>query len=368
MTVQCSIFQIFIGFLVMSTTQISGVEMTLPKVHPTKCVNPGIPKSGFRVGEVFSYGATVEYFCNPGFRISAGNRLRRCQKNEKWTGSLPICEGKTKISAYTCGTLGDTNSENSTRIRRIVGGKVSSHGSWPWVVAISYNNKRRGSYLFNGALIKPGWVLTVANVLPGASKLQVVLGEFNIEQMDGTETSMRVKRVVKHPLYDGTRSGFAHNIALLELETPVKLNDHIRMVCVPKRKRDKILESPLQYGTVAGWGSTKPISIGERTGPLSAKLRQVTVPIIPDKECKQATIYSYRKEDTLCAGFKRKPKDPCFGDIGSPLVMQNPRSGRWTVIGLFGWSEGCGQPRKYAYYTRVSKYRKWINSVVKGRQ
>lgn len=437
MTVKCSIFQIFIGFLVMSTTQISGVEMTLPKVHPTKCVNPGIPKSGFRVGEVFSYGATVEYFCNPGFRITAGNRLRRCQKNEKWTGSLPICEdineciqyraygmpdftnniradlgnlchvkatcyntigsfhckcnsgyygdgkycvskkykmakalfrSKTKISAYTCGTLGDTNSGNSTRIRRIVGGKVSSHGSWPWVVAISYNNKRRGSYLFNGALIKPGWVLTVANVLPGASKLQVVLGEFNRERMDGTETSMRVKRVVKHPLYDVTRSGFAHNIALLELETPVKLNDHIRMACVPKRKRDKILESPLQYGTVAGWGSTKPISIGERTGPLSAKLRQVTVPIIPDKECKQATIYSYRKEDTLCAGFKRKPKDPCFGDIGSPLVMQNPRSGRWTVIGLFGWSEGCGQPRKYAYYTRVSKYRKWINSVVKGRQ
>ena len=35
----------------------------------------------------------MEYFCNPGFRISAGNRLRRCQKNEKWTGSLPICEG-----------------------------------------------------------------------------------------------------------------------------------------------------------------------------------------------------------------------------------------------------------------------------------
>ena len=48
--------------------------------------------------------------------------------------------------------------------------------------------------------------------------------------MDGTETSIRVKRVVKHPLYDGTRSGFAHNIALLELETPVKLSNHIRMV------------------------------------------------------------------------------------------------------------------------------------------
>lgn len=45
----------------------------------------------------------------------------------------------------------------------------------------------RGYYLFNGALIKPGWVLTVANVLQvkkGAkpikpSKLQVVLGRHN---------------------------------------------------------------------------------------------------------------------------------------------------------------------------------------------
>ena len=136
-------------------------------------------------------------------------------------------------------------------------------------------------------------------------------------------------------------------------------------VCIPKRKRDKVLEKPLRYGTVAGWGSTKPIRLGEPTGPLSAVLREVTVPIVPDKECKEASIYTYHRESTFCAGFKKKPKDPCFGDVGSPLVMQHPRSGRWIVIGLFGWSEGCGRPRKYAYYTRVSKYRKWINSNVK---
>lgn len=144
--------------------------------------------------------------------------------------------------------------------------------------------------------------------------------------------------------------------------------DNLLKVCVPKRKRDKILEKPLQFGTVAGWGSTRAIRLGEPTGPLSAELRQVTVLIVPDKECKEATIYSFDKETTLCAGFKKKPKDPCFGDVGSPLVMQHPRSGRWIVIGLFGWSEGCGRPRKYAYYTRVSKYRKWINFIVRSRQ
>ena len=47
----------------------------------------------------------------------------------------------------------------------------------------------RGSYLFNGALIKPGWVLTVANVLPGASKLQVVLGTSRVSAILRTSSS-----------------------------------------------------------------------------------------------------------------------------------------------------------------------------------
>lgn len=49
--------------------------------------------NGFRVGEDFSYKAKVEYFCNPGFRLTAGTRLRHCQLNKKWSGTLPICEG-----------------------------------------------------------------------------------------------------------------------------------------------------------------------------------------------------------------------------------------------------------------------------------
>lgn len=54
------------------------------------------------------------------------------------------------------------------------------------------------------------------------------IGEFNRNKLDGTETPIRVKRIVIHPGYD--RYSMAHNIALLELENPVKLNDHIRMV------------------------------------------------------------------------------------------------------------------------------------------
>lgn len=138
-------------------------------------------------------------------------------------------------------------------------------------------------------------------------------------------------------------------------------------VCIPRKRRDSRLEKPPNYGTVAGWGTTKKIYIGQATGPLSVKLQQVKVPIVSNKECKRAATYGYDSSLNFCAGYRKKPKDPCFSDIGSPLVMQNPRTGRWVVVGLFGWNVGCAQPRKYSYYTRVSKYRRWILSVIRRR-
>lgn len=138
-------------------------------------------------------------------------------------------------------------------------------------------------------------------------------------------------------------------------------------MCIPRKKKDLQLEKPPNYGTVAGWGTTRKISLGQYPGSYSTKLREVTVPIVPTRECQRASIYDYDSSLNFCAGFKRIPKSPCMGDIGSPLVMQNPRTGRWLVVGLFGWSEGCGQPRKYSYFTRVSKYKRWIISVIRRR-
>ncbi|EDO43338.1 predicted protein, partial [Nematostella vectensis] len=188
-------------------------------------------------------------------------------------------------------------------------------------------------------------------------------GELNRDKEEGNEQTLRVKRIITHPGY--SRTNLSHNIALLELAKPAKLNNYIRKVCITKRKRDVALENPPNYGTVAGWGTTRKIRLGYPVGPLSAKLLQVTVPIVSNEECKRASIYTYDSAFTFCAGFRRKPLAPCFGDVGSPMVIQSPRTGRWVIVGLFGWSEGCAQPRKYAYYTRVSKYRRWIHSIVK---
>lgn len=59
------------------------------------CENPGEIKRGYRVGSNFSSGAAVEYFCDPGFRLVSGSRLRTCE-NGKWSGTPPRCRGKKK--------------------------------------------------------------------------------------------------------------------------------------------------------------------------------------------------------------------------------------------------------------------------------
>ncbi|XP_048587009.1 coagulation factor IX isoform X2 [Nematostella vectensis] len=299
--------------------------------------------------------------CNVGYH---GNG-RECYPAKTTFMSDEAMKRRPRVSQSSCGTIGQVN---SSRVRRIVGGKISAKAAWPWQAAIYYKDRGR-NFLFNGALIKSRWVLTVANaVLRGGRpikprKLKVILGELNRDKEEGNEQTLRVKRIITHPGY--SRTNLSHNIALLELAKPAKLNNYIRKVCITKRKRDVALENPPNYGTVAGWGTTRKIRLGYPVGPLSAKLRQVTVPIVSNEECKRASIYTYDSAFTFCAGFRRKPLAPCFGDVGSPMVIQSPRTGRWVIVGLFGWSEGCAQPRKYAYYTRVSKYRRWIHSIVR---
>ncbi|KAK3730731.1 hypothetical protein QZH41_005003 [Actinostola sp. cb2023] len=274
------------------------------------CGNPGKPKRGYRVGNDFSTGATVEYFCDSGLRMVSGTRLRTCSEHGKWSGTLPRCrvrscrldinecveydqpnqararsldvqryaarlchphatcinsigsfqckcnlgyhgdgrecypkdlfgtkefltKSKTRLNKNACGTI---VSRNTSRIRRIVGGDISDHGK---------------TFLFNGALIKPGWVLTIANVLRRRGrpvkpkKLRVILGELNTAKKDGSEISLRVKRIIVHPGY--SRYNFSNNIALLQLVKPVKLNNFVRTVCIPRKKKDSRLEKPPNY-------------------------------------------------------------------------------------------------------------------------
>ena len=95
-------------------------------------------------------------------------------------------------------------------------------------------------------------------------------------------------------------------------------------------------------------------------------LKEATIPLKNMRTCKKATAYDFNPRTMLCAGYIGGSASPCFGDHGAPLVIQDPYSGRWVLIGLYSWSEGCGKGEKFSYYTRVSKFRKWITGMTRN--
>ena len=57
------------------------------------CGDPGTPPHGRRTGSVFTFGGTVRYRCNHGYRLS-GSSIRTCGTSGQWSGIKAVCRGK----------------------------------------------------------------------------------------------------------------------------------------------------------------------------------------------------------------------------------------------------------------------------------
>ena len=58
------------------------------------CQDPGSPSHGSRTGDDVTFGKTVRYKCDRGYRMT-GSKSRTCTASGTWTGNQPICTGKT---------------------------------------------------------------------------------------------------------------------------------------------------------------------------------------------------------------------------------------------------------------------------------
>lgn len=60
----------------------------------------------------------------------------------------------------------------------------------------------------------------------------------------------------------------------------------------------------------------------------------------------------------FCAGYLTEAKDACQGDSGGPHV--NVIHDTWFLTGIVSWGDECAKEGKYAVYTRVAQYYRWI--------
>lgn len=84
-------------------------------------------------------------------------------------------------------------------------------------------------------------------------------------------------------------------------------------------------------------------------------------------QCKKRYGNSFSSHGTLCAGSPPDTSllhgDSCQGNSGGGLVCQG-ETGRWVLAGVVAGGHGCGDPSSPSLYTRVSRFRSWINEVI----
>ncbi|CAI5692414.1 unnamed protein product [Oreochromis niloticus] len=364
-----------------------------PPCHMVDC---GSPKMVDMADVVFGnhdnstvFGATVQYVCREG-----GVQLNtsyRCGLSGDWVDS----EGRSTLPTCLPG-CGQLSRPLPPQVKRIVGGRSSEPGFFPWQVLLSVEDLSRvpeDRWFGSGALLSESWVLTAAHVLRAlrrdtsvipvaADHVKVFLGLHDARDKRRA-TNRSVDRIFLHP--DFQPNNYNNDIALLRLSERVEFNQLIRPVCLPPPHTQDDPPAPLpnSLGVVAGWGISNP-NASTSSSPSSTLtfdpvldadlemtsdlLQYVKLPVVSQAECEASYAsrsISYNITDNMfCAGFFEGGRDTCLGDSGGAFVMEDEVSRRWAVFGLVSWGgpEECGSRRVYGVYTRVAKYVEWIES------
>lgn len=234
---------------------------------------------------------------------------------------------------------------------RIVGGKPSKEGEWPWQVSLYF----KGFHVCGGVLISRNFVLSAAHCMPSDDESSLVASNWKVYSgMVSLKTlppPHYVKRIILNENYDNSSND--QDIALLTLETPMEFNENNHPACLPTWNQQ------WSHGTrcfTSGFGTTD-----SESSEVSSSLMDVRVQIIRNDVCNSPKSYSGSvTQNMLCAGHLDGGRDSCQGDSGGPLVCE--KNGIWTLAGITSWGSGCGEKNKPGVYTNVASQLQWIYS------
>ncbi|KAF2896312.1 hypothetical protein ILUMI_09875 [Ignelater luminosus] len=282
-----------------------------------------------------------------------------------------VVDDSRSISLPSNDVCGVVKEEN-----RIFGGKLTSIGEFPWMVALEYkkkSNSRDAGIKCGGSLINNEFVLTAAQCVlhPNLQVTAVHLGEWNITTDPDCQEyvandlcadpvlKIKAKEIISHPLYNSKNK--YNDIALIRLEKKIQFTDYIKPICLSSP-----LLTPPNSGTVmtsTGWGLTEEAKYSE-------VLLKVKLPIVSKDIC-SSTIGRYQRPiglHQLCAGGELG-KDVCVGDIGAPLMRiyedKENHKMNWYQDGIVSWGAlGCANKGYPSVYTKIADYFEWITNII----
>jgi len=237
----------------------------------------------------------------------------------------------------------------------IVGGTLAKAHSYPWLVAL-YSEDRQ---ICGGSIINERWILTAAHCVASGDPLKVKAGAHSLKGKN--VQFIKVGKQIFHEWYpDDDYGNIFNDVAILKLEKPLKFNDNVQPICLPK---SGIKLKNGQMFVVAGWGDLKEDA---QTG--SNVVRQLVVPKISDKVCDSYEFYNgaLTRGTEFCCGYAAGGKDSCQGDSGGPLMYKE--DGKWIQGGIVSWGFGCARAKKPGIYTNLPRYINWIEKHMADNQ
>ena len=176
--------------------------------------------------------------------------------------------------------------------------------------------------------------------------MQIVAGGINLKVAEDSEQNITVVRIIRHE--DFNLETVENDIALLELESPLSINEFVAPISLPTK-----YQHSSGSALVSGWGTLREFAFYG-----SSRLMKVAVPIVSNEDCNN----DYESETNprpifdsmLCAG--ENEKDACQGDSGGPLACGS------YLCGIVSWGRGCGRQGFPGVYTQVSYFVDWIHT------
>ena len=270
-----------------------------------------------------------------------------------------VSQGLTLVRTSTLATIEAEATRAQAQERelesRIIGGTVADQRRFPYYTYLDIYYAELGGFAQCGAsLIAPDVVLTAGHcMIIVRDTTDVTVWVNRTSRYDRANFGFRRKAVniLVHPGYDNVT--FANDIAV------IKLGATVLGVPTVQINRNASIPLPNQSLTAIGMGVTST-AIGDF---LPDNLMRVSVMPVSFQICKSYDFFGtliVRDDQMICAGGV---KDTCYGDSGSPLLVQGVNAQSDVQVGItsFGSIDGCGIAGAPGVYTRVSHHANWID-------
>ncbi|CAH0731782.1 unnamed protein product, partial [Brenthis ino] len=236
---------------------------------------------------------------------------------------------------------------------RISGGTIANINDYPFATSL-LSNQGQGAYnqACGGTIISRTAILSAASCFVTNNMVEPVLwwrARIGTANSNTQGLVHLIRQITVHEDYQAVTR--VNDIAVLRTSVAFVYGDTVQAADIAGGAYSLAVNDRV-WGI--GWGATSVV------GSSSPELRHVEIFINDQQIC--ASRYSEIGFDVtnnmLCAGWLDVGvRGQCQGDTGSPLLHQG------VVVGVYSWSQGCGNSRYPNINTRVSAYSRWIEAT-----